>query len=32
MRLTGARKRIRVGDLLVEAGAITPEQLQQALE
>ena len=32
MRLTGARKRIRVGDLLVEAGAITNEQLQQALE
>ncbi|MBO4864494.1 MAG: Flp pilus assembly complex ATPase component TadA [Eubacterium sp.] len=32
MRLTGARKRIRVGDLLVEAGAITPEQLQEALD
>ncbi len=31
MRLTGARKRIRVGDLLVEAGAITDEQLQEAL-
>ncbi|MCR4608064.1 MAG: Flp pilus assembly complex ATPase component TadA, partial [Eubacterium sp.] len=27
-----ARKRIRVGDLLVEAGAITEDQLQQALE
>ena len=32
MRLTGARKRIRVGDLLVEAGAITDDQLQQALQ
>ncbi len=31
MRLTGARKKIRVGDLLVEAGAITDEQLQEAL-
>ena len=31
MRLAGARKRIRIGDLLVEAGAITDEQLQQAL-
>lgn len=31
MRLSGARKRIRIGDLLVEAGAITDEQLQQAL-
>ncbi len=31
MRLAGARKRIRIGDLLVEAGAITDEQLQEAL-
>jgi len=31
MRITGARKKIRIGDLLVEAGAITPEQLQEAL-
>ncbi|MCR5543483.1 MAG: Flp pilus assembly complex ATPase component TadA [Eubacterium sp.] len=31
MRLTGARKKIRIGDLLVEAGAITDEQLQEAL-
>ncbi|MCR5214099.1 MAG: Flp pilus assembly complex ATPase component TadA [Eubacterium sp.] len=31
MRLAGARKKIRVGDLLVEAGAITSEQLQEAL-
>ena len=31
MRLAGARKKIRVGDLLVEAGAITEEQLQEAL-
>ena len=31
MRLAGARKRIRIGDLLVEAGAITDDQLQQAL-
>ena len=32
MRLTGARKKIRIGDLLVEAGAITDEQLQEALK
>ena len=31
MRLSGARKKIRIGDLLVEAGAITPDELQQAL-
>ncbi len=31
MRITGARKKIRVGDLLVAAGAITEEQLQEAL-
>ncbi len=31
MRITGGRKKIRVGDLLVEAGAITEEQLQEAL-
>ena len=31
MRLAGARKKIRIGDLLVEAGAITDEQLQEAL-
>ena len=31
MRITGARKKIRIGDLLVEAGAITSEQLQEAL-
>ncbi|MCR4846741.1 MAG: Flp pilus assembly complex ATPase component TadA [Eubacterium sp.] len=31
MRLAGARKKIRIGDLLVEAGAITEEQLQEAL-
>ncbi|MCR5148794.1 MAG: Flp pilus assembly complex ATPase component TadA [Eubacterium sp.] len=31
MRIAGARKKIRVGDLLVEAGAITEEQLQEAL-
>ncbi|MCR4608340.1 MAG: Flp pilus assembly complex ATPase component TadA [Eubacterium sp.] len=31
MKVTGARKRIRIGDLLVEAGAITEEQLQEAL-
>ena len=31
MRITGARKKIRIGDLLVEAGAITEDQLQQAL-
>ena len=32
MRISGGRKKIRVGDLLVEAGAITDEQLQQALD
>ena len=32
MHIAGARKKIRVGDLLVEAGAITADQLQQALE
>ncbi len=32
MRITGGRKKIRVGDLLVEAGAITDEQLQMALD
>ena len=31
MRFSGARKKIRIGDLLVEAGAITEEQLQEAL-
>lgn len=31
MRITGGRKKIRVGDLLVEAGAITEEELQEAL-
>ena len=31
MRLSGARKKIRIGDLLVEAGAITKDELQQAL-
>lgn len=31
MRITGGRKKIRVGDLLVEAGAITQDQLDQAL-
>ena len=31
MRLSGARKKIRIGDLLVEAGAITQDELQQAL-
>ena len=31
MRVAGARKKIRIGDLLVEAGAITEEQLQEAL-
>ncbi len=31
MRVMGGRKRIRIGDLLVEAGAITEEQLQEAL-
>jgi type IV pilus assembly protein PilB len=32
MRISGGRKKIRVGDLLVEAGAITEEELQQALD
>ncbi len=31
MRITGARKKIRIGDLLVEAGAITEEELKEAL-
>lgn len=31
MRITTGRKKIRVGDLLVEAGAITQDQLDQAL-
>ncbi|MBE5944160.1 MAG: type II secretion system protein GspE, partial [Lachnospiraceae bacterium] len=31
MRLSSGRKKIRVGDLLVEAGAITEEELQEAL-
>nr|MCR5103054.1 Flp pilus assembly complex ATPase component TadA [Eubacterium sp.] len=31
MRFTGVRKKIRIGDLLVEAGAITEDELQQAL-
>jgi len=31
MRVAGARKKIRIGDLLVEAGAITEDELQQAL-
>ncbi len=31
MRISGGRKKIRVGDLLVEAGAITEEELQEAL-
>ena len=31
MRISGGRKKIRVGDLLVEAGAITAEELQEAL-
>ena len=31
MRITGGRKKIRIGDLLVEAGAITEEELQEAL-
>ena len=31
MHTQGGRKKIRIGDLLVEAGAITEEQLQQAL-
>ena len=31
MKMQAGRKRIRIGDLLVEAGAITEEQLQEAL-
>ncbi|MBR1508313.1 MAG: Flp pilus assembly complex ATPase component TadA [Eubacterium sp.] len=31
MRMGAGRKKIRIGDLLVEAGAITEEQLQEAL-
>ena len=31
MRISSGRKKIRVGDLLVEAGAITEEELQEAL-
>ncbi len=31
MRVQAGRKKIRIGDLLVEAGAITEEQLQEAL-
>ena len=31
MRISTGRKKIRVGDLLVEAGAITEEELQEAL-
>nr|MCR4839819.1 type II secretion system protein GspE [Eubacterium sp.] len=31
MAIAGARKKIRIGDLLVEAGAITADELQQAL-
>ena len=31
MRMNTGRKKIRVGDLLVEAGAITEDELQQAL-
>jgi len=31
MRITTGRKKIRIGDLLVEAGAITQDQLDQAL-
>ena len=31
MRITGGRKKIRIGDLLVEAGAITEEELQEHL-
>ena len=31
MRIQGARKKIRIGDLLVEAGAITEDQLLEAL-
>ena len=32
MRLGMGRKKIRIGDILVAAGAITEEQLQEALE
>ena len=32
MKVSGVRKKIRIGDLLVEAGAISEDQLQQALE
>ena len=32
MQISGGRKKIRIGDLLVEAGAITEDELQQALE
>ena len=32
MRISGGRKKIRVGDLLVEAGAITEDELMQAIE
>lgn len=32
MRVSGGRKKIRIGDLLVEAGAITEEELQQAID
>ena len=31
MRLSGGRKKIRIGDVLVAAGAITEEQLQEGL-
>ena len=31
MRLGMGRKKIRIGDILVAAGAITEEQLQEAL-
>ncbi len=32
MRIGGGRKKIRIGDLLVAAGAITEEELQEALQ
>lgn len=32
MGIGGGRKKIRIGDLLVEAGAITQDELEQALE
>ena len=32
MGIGGGRKKIRIGDLLVEAGAITQEELDMALE